>query len=219
MKHHPVIIITSHPEGMEKAVAHLQVEGYEVKVLDSLSANLIDFFGAISSTDPDSFQPIADTTSSPSTDSVDDVNGPDDLEDLDSSDPMASPNDSTAKQSSGEISTSDSNPVFTGTINDEEIEIHEVPGEEIILHPKSVSGSGDKVKFSLSESIEMSLWEEKEDETDETLHEVSVHLVIPELSIDKSVKIKVSEMTMEPPVILMGEEWFAKMSSDSGDKK
>lgn len=219
MKHHPVIIITSHPEGMEKAVAHLQVEGYEVKVLDSLSANLIDFFGAISSTDPDSFQPIADTTSSPSTDSVDDVNGPDDLEDLDSSDPMASPNDSTAEQSSGEISTSDSNPVFTGTINDEEIEIHEVPGEEIILHPKSVSGSGDKVKFSLSESIEMSLWEEKEDETDETLHEVSVHLVIPELSIDKSVKIKVSEMTMDPPVILMGEEWFAKMSSDSGDKK
>lgn len=219
MKHHPVIIITSHPEGMEKAVAHLQVEGYEVKVLDSLSANLIDFFGAISSTDPDSFQPIADTTSSPSTDSVGDVNGPDDLEDFDSSDPMASPNDSTAEQSSGEISTSDSNPVFTGTINDEEIEIHEVPGEEIILHPKSVSGSGDKVKFSLSESIEMSLWEEKEDETDETLHEVSVHLVIPELSIDKSVKIKVSEMTMEPPVILMGEEWFAKMSSDSGDKK
>lgn len=219
MKHHPVIIITSHPEGMEKAVAHLQVEGYEVKVLDSLSANLIDFFGAISSTDPDSVQPIADTTSSPSTDSVDDVNGPDDLEDLDSSDPMASPNDSTAEQSSGEISTSVSNPVFTGTINDEEIEIHEVPGDEIILHPKSVSGSGDKVKFSLSESIEMSLWEEKEDESDETLHEVSVHLVIPELSIDKSVKIKVSEMTMDPPVILMGEEWFAKISSEPGDKK
>jgi hypothetical protein len=43
MKHHPVIIITSHPEGMEKAVAHLRVEGYEVKVLDSLSANLLIF--------------------------------------------------------------------------------------------------------------------------------------------------------------------------------
>ena len=208
MKHHPVIIITSHPEGMEKAVAHLRVEGYEVKVLDSLSANLIDFFGAISSTDPDSFQPIADATSATSTDAVDDVNGPDDLDDMDST-----------SQLDGEGSTSVSNPVFTGTINDEEIEIHEVPGDEIILHPKSVSGSGDKVKFSLSESIEMSLWEEKEDESDETLHEVSVHLVIPELSIDKSVKIKVSEMTMDPPVILMGEEWFAKISSEPGDKK
>lgn len=219
MKHHPVIIITSHPEGMEKAVAHLQVEGYEVKVLDSLSANLIDFFGAISSTDPDSFQPIADTTSATSTDTVDDVNGPDDLDDMDSTDPMASPDNDPTSQLDGEGSTSVSNPVFTGTINDEEIEIHEVPGDEIILHPKSVSGSGDKVKFSLSESIEMSLWEEKEDESDETLHEVSVHLVIPELSIDKSVKIKVSEMTMDPPVILMGEEWFAKISSEPGDKK
>lgn len=219
MKHHPVIIITSHPEGMEKAVAHLQVEGYEVKVLDSLSANLIDFFGAISSTDPDSFQPIADATSATSTDTVDDVNGPDDLDDMDSTDPMASPNNDPTSQLDGEGSTSVSNPVFTGTINDEEIEIHEVPGDEIILHPKSVSGSGDKVKFSLSESIEMSLWEEKEDEYDETLHEVSVHLVIPELSIDKSVKIKVSEMTMDPPVILMGEEWFAKISSEPGDKK
>ena len=219
MKHHPVIIITSHPEGMEKAVAHLQVEGYEVKVLDSLSANLIDFFGAISSTDPDSFQPIADATSATSTDTVDDVNGPDDLDDMDSTDPMASPDSDPTSQLDGEGSTSVSNPVFTGTINDEEIEIHEVPGDEIILHPKSVSGSGDKVKFSLSESIEMSLWEEKEDESDETLHEVSVHLVIPELSIDKSVKIKVSEMTMDPPVILMGEEWFAKISSEPGDKK
>lgn len=219
MKHHPVIIITSHPEGMEKAIAHLQVEGYEVKVLDSLSANLIDFFGAISSTDPDSFQPIADATSATSTDTVDDVNGPDDLDDMDSTDPMASPNNDPTSQLDGEGSTSVSNPVFTGTINDEEIEIHEVPGDEIILHPKSVSGSGDKVKFSLSESIEMSLWEEKEDEYDETLHEVSVHLVIPELSIDKSVKIKVSEMTMDPPVILMGEEWFAKISSEPGDKK
>ena len=219
MKHHPVIIITSHPEGMEKAVAHLQVEGYEVKVLDSLSANLIDFFGAISSTDPDSFQPIADATSATSTDTVDDVNGPDDLDDMDSTDPMASPDNDPTSQLDGEGSTSISNPVFTGTINDEEIEIHEVPGDEIILHPKSVSGSGDKVKFSLSESIEMSLWEEKEDESDETLHEVSVHLVIPELSIDKSVKIKVSEMTMDPPVILMGEEWFAKISSEPGDKK
>lgn len=219
MKHHPVIIITSHPEGMEKAVAHLQVEGYEVKVLDSLSANLIDFFGAISSTDPDSFQPIADATSATSTDTVDDVNGPDDLDDMDSTDPMASPDSDPTNQLDGGSSTSDSNPVFTGTINDEEIEIHEVPGDEIILHPKSVSGSGDKVKFSLSESIEMSLWEEKEDEYDETLHEVSVHLVIPELSIDKSVKIKVSEMTMDPPVILMGEEWFAKISSEPGDKK
>jgi hypothetical protein len=219
MKHHPVIIITSHPEGMEKAVAHLQVEGYEVKVLDSLSANLIDFFGAISSTDPDSFQPIADATSATSTDTVDDVNGPDDLDDMDSTDPMASPNNDPTSQLDGGSSTSGSNPVFTGTINDEEIEIHEVPGDEIILHPKSVSGSGDKVKFSLSESIEMSLWEEKEDESDETLHEVSVHLVIPELSIDKSVKIKVSEMTMDPPVILMGEEWFAKISSEPGDKK
>lgn len=219
MKHHPVIIITSHPEGMEKAVAHLQVEGYEVKVLDSLSANLIDFFGAISSTDPDSFQPIADATSATSTDTVDDVNGPDDLDDMDSTDPMASPDNDPTSQLDGEGSTSVSNPVFTGTINDEEIEIHEVPGDEIILHPKSVSGSGDKVKFSLSESIEMSLWEEKEDEYDETLHEVSVHLVIPELSIDKSVKIKVSEMTMDPPVILMGEEWFAKISSEPGDKK
>jgi len=219
MKHHPVIIITSHPEGMEKAVAHLQVEGYEVKVLDSLSANLIDFFGAISSTDPDSFQPIADATSATSTDTVDDVNGPDDLDDMDSTDPMASPDSDPTSQLDGESSTSGSNPVFTGTINDEEIEIHEVPGDEIILHPKSVSGSGDKVKFSLSESIEMSLWEEKEDESDETLHEVSVHLVIPELSIDKSVKIKVSEMTMDPPVILMGEEWFAKISSEPGDKK
>ena len=219
MKHHPVIIITSHPEGMEKAVAHLQVEGYEVKVLDSLSANLIDFFGAISSTDPDSFQPIADATSATSTDTVDDVNGPDDLDDMDSTDPMASPDSDPTSQLDGGSSTSGSNPVFTGTINDEEIEIHEVPGDEIILHPKSVSGSGDKVKFSLSESIEMSLWEEKEDEYDETLHEVSVHLVIPELSIDKSVKIKVSEMTMDPPVILMGEEWFAKISSEPGDKK
>jgi len=219
MKHHPVIIITSHPEGMEKAVAHLQVEGYEVKVLESLSANLIDFFGAISSTDPDSFQPIADATSATSTDTVDDVNGPDDLDDMDSTDPMASPDSDPTSQLDGESSTSGSNPVFTGTINDEEIEIHEVPGDEIILHPKSVSGSGDKVKFSLSESIEMSLWEEKEDESDETLHEVSVHLVIPELSIDKSVKIKVSEMTMDPPVILMGEEWFAKISSEPGDKK
>jgi hypothetical protein len=138
---------------------------------------------------------------------------------MDSTDPMASPDSDPTSQLDGGSSTSGSNPVFTGTINDEEIEIHEVPGDEIILHPKSVSGSGDKVKFSLSESIEMSLWEEKEDESDETLHEVSVHLVIPELSIDKSVKIKVSEMTMDPPVILMGEEWFAKISSEPGDKK
>lgn len=214
MKHHPVVIITSNPDGMSRAVKHLEVEGYEVKVLDSLGANLIDFFSAISSTDPEVFSGIDDT---PKSDGVD-SEIPADTKDTDNTDAVDDPNIDVPSMDdpNTDLEPSDSTDpsaevVFKGTVNDESIDIHEVPGDEIILHPKSISGSGDKVKFQLQESIEMNLWEEKSE--DDELHEVSVHLVIPDLDFDKTVKIKVSEMVMEPPVILMGEDWFAANST------
>ena len=224
MNHHPVIIITSHPEGMTKAVKHLEVEGYEVKVLDSLSANLLDFFGALASTDPEQFQPITDNPDASLPDDEplpSDPNSADEGEELDAD--LSNPIDQT--QANDPMADEDtdatevnSNPVYQGTIDDEPIEIHEVPGSDIILHAKTVTGTGDKVKFTLSESVEMNLWEEANNSS-EKLHEVSVHLVIEDLNIDKTLKIKVSDMTMDPPVILMGDEWYANFISDNRKSK
>jgi hypothetical protein len=160
MKHHPVVIITSNPDGMSRAVKHLEVEGYEVKVLDSLGANLIDFFSAISSTDPEVFSGIDDTPKSDgvdseipaetkdtdNTDAVDDPNM--DVPSMDDPNTDLEPSDST--DPSAEV-------VFKGTVNDESIDIHEVPGDEIILHPKSISGSGDKEIFGATISLPCSI--------------------------------------------------------------
>lgn len=220
MKHHPVVIITSNPSGMTQAIKKLEQDGYEVKVLDSLSANLIDFFGAISQTDPDSFVPVTD-----------------DLDKEEGGEPPSDPNEDSSETTEmpvGDTSvpaevSDDAVPattepaaeqIFSGTINDEEIEIHEVDGTEIVLHPVSVEGSGSKIKFNLSESIEMILWESEDIEpTEEGMSEVEVHLVIADLNIDATVKIKISEMTMTPPVILMGSEWYANFQSEPVTEK
>lgn len=218
MKHHPVVIITSHPAGMEQAIKKLEQDGFEVKVLDSLSANLIDFFGAISQSDPEMFSAVSDNHEDPDEtlpaepDPNEEADGMPDDETMPpvEGEPAEAPTDGETAEPSSEV-------IFSGTINDETVEIHEVDGSEIILHPVSVEGSGGKIKFNLSESIEMTLWESKEEGSEE-LSEVEVHLVIPDLNVDATVKIKVSEMTMNPPVILMGEEWYAALQSTSAEE-
>lgn len=218
MKHHPVVIITSHPEGMTQAIKKLEQDGFEVKVLDSLSANLIDFFGAISQSDPEMFGAVSDNTGDPDEElsAIADPNEESDEAPTDAG--VVSPD---VEPSTGdEVGPSDE-VIFSGTLNDETVEIHEVEGSEIILHPVSVEGSGSKIKFNLSESIEMTLWESKEEgseELSEELSEVEVHLVIPDLEVDATVKIKISEMTMNPPVILMGRDWYASFQSTSVEK-
>ena len=186
---HPVVIITSDPEGVQHAVQHLQVEGYEVKVLDSLSANLIDFFGALSSTEPDQFQVVDDTIT------------PDEPLQIGDAGQSASPNDAA---SNGQV--------FQGTIDDEPIEVHEVEGGDLVLHPVSLSGDGAKKKFKLSEDVEISvnlgmLFESEQADAPNT---VKVHFVVDELGIDTDVDVVLSEMVMTPPVIMMGKDWFAQ---------
>lgn len=222
MKHHPVVIITSHPEGMTQAIKKLEQDGFEVKVLDSLSANLIDFFGAISQSDPEMFGAVSDNTVDDEQSLDADPNEetdelPDGEPDKISDDvaPDAASEVDPAGTDAGGVPSEEAS--FSGTINDESVEIHEVEGSEIILHPVSVEGSGSKIKFNLSESVEMTLWESKEEGSEE-LSEVEVHLVIPDLDVDATVKIKISEMTMNPPVILMGKEWYASFQSTSAEK-
>lgn len=215
MKHHPVVIITSHPAGMAQAIKKLEQDGFEVKVLDSLSANLIDFFGAISQSDPEMFGAVSDNHEDTE---GEDPAEPDPNEETDGApdEEITPPADGepAVEPTDGETAEPASEVIFSGTINDETVEIHEVDGSEIILHPVSVEGSGSKVKFNLSESIEMTLWESKEEGSEEP-SEVEVHLVIPDLNVDATVKIKISEMTMNPPVILMGKEWYAASQSTS----
>lgn len=186
---HPIVIITSDPEGVQHAVQHLQVEGYEVKVLDSLSANLIDFFGALSSTEPDQFQVVDDTIT------------PDDQQQIGDGGQSAPPNDAA---SNGQV--------FQGTIDDEPIEVHEVEGGDLVLHPVSLSGDGAKKKFKLSEDVEISvnLGMLLESEQADAPNTVKVHFVVEELGIDTDVDVVLSEMVMTPPVIMMGKDWFAQ---------
>lgn len=187
---HPVVIITSDPEGVQHAVQHLQVEGYEVKVLDSLSANLIDFFGALSSTEPDQFQVVDDTIATEDEPQIGDDGQP------------TTPDD--ASEANGQV--------FHGTIDDEPIEVHEVEGGDLVLHPVALSGDGAKKKFKLSEEVEISvnfgmLFESEQADTPNT---VKVHFVVEELGIDTDVDVALSEMVMTPPAIMMGKDWFAQ---------
>lgn len=216
MKHHPVIIITSNPDGMQRAIKQLELDGYDVKVLDSLSANLVDFFGAISNMDDD-LPAINDT---PDTDDVELDDDASTRTGSDSEETVDEPStDDTSETEMVDSSDIGSTQIYTGKLNDEDIEVHEVPGAELVLHPRTISGSDDQVKFTLSESLEMSFWEE-DGGSNGDLPEISAHLVVEELKLDKQVKIKISPVTMDPPVILMGEEWFANISSEPvGEKK
>lgn len=196
---HPVVIITSDPEGVQHAVQHLQVEGYEVKVLDSLSANLIDFFGALSSTDPEQFSTVDDSMTP---------------EDPLATEPATAGSDSLGGGMSSDTTTSADGQTFQGTIDDEPIEVHEVDGGDLVLHPVSLSGDGAKKKFKLSEEVEISVnfgfLTESEHKSKDEPNTVKVHFVVEELGIDADVDVMLSDMVMTPPVIMMGKDWFAQ---------
>lgn len=192
MKHHPVVIITSDPEGIAQSVKHLEVDGYEVKILDSLNATMLDFLGALSSTDPDTFSAVNDNPPAPES--------------------LGQPETSTAP-------TIGSAPVVGDTLDvkveETAMSAHVVDGDKIVLHPVSKDPGDSTTTFKLTESAEdalvvfnrISLFESETDATENNT--VSVDLEIPSLNFHKVVTVELSDETMNPPVIMIGADWLA----------
>lgn len=190
MKHHPVVIITSDPEGITQSVKHLEVDGYEVKILDSLNATMLDFLGALSSTDPETFSAVNDNPPAPTT--------------------LGNP---PTTQDSGAPSVGETLDV---RVEETPMSAHIVDGDKIVLHAVSKEPGDSTTTFKLAESAEdtfvvfnrISLFE-SESEATETNNTVSVDLEIPSLNFHKVVAVELSDDTMNPPVIMIGVEWIA----------
>ena len=214
---HPVVIITSHPNEMLGAVRKLEAMGFEVKVLDSLSANLVDFFGAISG------EPVI-LDNPPKPDEADEADGieqsTDELDpnaDLDDATNDVGDTQSTDPTIDAESSTDET--TMQGTVNDIPVTVQEVEGDTITLHPVSNDGSDSKgkVTFSLTESVIFKLWEEEKEKASDG-QVVNVQITIEELNIDGMFDVEISTLTMNPPTLMVGTDWIANnISTDTGE--
>ena len=188
---HPIVIIASDKDpAIGAAVEGLEAAGFEVRVLNSATAKLVDFLGALAGEDDGEDDeeepkpaPSVRLNLPPAAEVAPAKDGEDD-EDDDAEDPLHPSK-------------------MEALINGEPIEVELVDGPSITLHPNSIS-AGARTSYTLNES-QFSFWPSAISNAPITgIVELLLHGEDP----GHLAKVVFSEEAMAPPVLKIGRGWL-----------
>jgi hypothetical protein len=196
---HPIVIIASDKDpAIGAAVDGLQAAGFEVRVLNTATAKLVDFLGALA--------------------------GEDDEEDLEKK-PDAPEEDAESKDVKPQKDAAPVEVAEPGDENDpldpkkmealisgEPVTVEIVDGTEITLHPSTIQ-AGAKTFYSLNEA-QFAFWPSAISNEPIT---GGVDLSLNGDDIGHLTKVTFSEEAMNPPVLKIGREWLK--ASGRGNKE
>jgi hypothetical protein len=195
---HPIVIIASDKDpAIGAAVDGLQAAGFEVRVLNTATAKLVDFLGALAGED----------------DEEDPEKNPDaPEEDAESKEKPKG----AAPEASVEEPEDENDPLdpkkMEALISGEPIEVQLVDGASITLHPSTIQ-AGAKTFYSLNE-VQFAFWPTAISNEPIT---GGVNLSLNGDDIGHLTKVTFSEEAMNPPVLKIGREWLK--ASGRGNKE
>ena len=187
---HPIVLISADKDpAIGKAVSLLEDAGFEVRVLNSATAKLVDFLGALAGADEDEDEDKHPADKAPKTDDEEPVDKEPKAED-DEEDPL-----SPAK--------------MEALVSDERVIVEIVEGRGLVLHPSSVTVAARTV-YTLNES-QYAFWPAGTG-NDPIFAGV-------DLELDGAtywVQTQLSEQTANPPVLKIGREWLKEARVPAG---
>ncbi len=185
---HPVVIMSyDKSPAINKAVAALEEAGMEVRVLNTNSAKLADFLGALAGEDDEEDVPADAAAEEP----VVDDEAPAEL-------PPEEP----------EVATE----ALEALVNGENVIVEIVDGSTVTLHSSSIS-SGAKTFYRLNES-EFSFWPNGGTKSTQEEADAPVQggVEIAFKGKEYFTQVIFSEETMNPPVLRIGREWLTPLA-------
>lgn len=200
---HPIVMIAGDKDpAIGKAVEDLEAAGFEVRVLNSAKAKLIDFLGAIAGADEEAEEV-------PAEDEV--VDEPEALKPKVKKEPTAEPTDElppevpTDDEESDETDPLDPRNLIKkeARIAGELVQVQLVEGGGITLHPSAIT-AGAKTFYALNES-QFSFWPSAVSNEPIT---GGVELSLNGEEITHLTKVIFSEEAMNPPVLKIGRGWL-----------
>jgi hypothetical protein len=192
---HPIVIIAGDKDpAIGKAVDDLQTAGFDVRVLNSATAKLVDFLGAIAGADDDDADDDAASTK-------------DKPENSENVAPEKEPKKEPKDEPPADEPVDDEDPLnpakMEAMVNGEKVNIRIVEGGDVTLHPSTIS-IGAKTFYSLNES-QYSFWPGAV--SNEPISG-GVELSLNGAAVEQLTKIVFSEEAMSPPTLCVGREWL-----------
>lgn len=186
---HPIVIMSyDKSPAITKAVAALEEAGLEVVVLNTATAKLVNFLGALAGEDPDAEEtpPEEEKEEKP--------------EDKSEEEPPVEP---APEETPPEDLPPEDEPVEEAVVNGEKVLVEMVDGDQLVLHPSEISVS-NRTTYKLNES-DYSFWPD----INETAVTGNVEL---EYQGQKHlVRAIFSDAATNPPVLKMGKEWINRV--------
>jgi hypothetical protein len=188
---HPIVIIAGDKDpAIGAAVDSLQAAGFEVRVLNTATAKLVDFLGALAGEDDE-----------------DEEKKPDAPED--DAEPKAEkpPKEAPAPEAPAEEPSDENDPLdpkkMEALINGEPVTVEIVDGTQITLHPSTIQ-AGAKTFYSLNEST-FAFWPSAI--SNEPIVG-GIELSLNGEAVEHLTKVTFSEEAMNPPVLKIGRGWL-----------
>lgn len=184
---HPIVIMSyDKSPAITKAVAILEEAGMEVRVLNTATARLAEFLGALAGDDDEIPEP--EIAPEPEVEQEKEIEEP------------------VADEGEGEIATE-------GLVDDELIQIKLVEGCHLVLKPSIIS-VGARTTYSLNES-EFAFWPMARDDEALT-EMISLKLNEGLEDINGNYSVILSEQVSTPPVLEIGRDWLKEAKVRSG---
>lgn len=189
---HPIVIIAGDKDpAIGAAVDGLQAAGFEVRVLNTATAKLVDFLGALAGEDDEDEEKKSDAPT----------------EDEPKEEPKEPKADKPPKDAPPEDAPVEDDPLdpakMEALIAGEPVQVQLVDGADIVLHPSTIH-AGAKTFYSLNES-QFSFWPSAV--SNEPI-KGGVELVLNGVDTGHLTKVTFSEEAMNPPVLKIGREWL-----------
>jgi hypothetical protein len=184
---HPIVIMSyDKSPAITKAVAALEEAGLEVVVLNTATAKLVNFLGALAGEDPEEEEET-----------------PPEEEKAEEKPEEEPPVELAPEEEPPEDLPPEDKPVEEAVVNGEKVLVEMVDGDQLVLHPSEISVS-NRTTYKLNES-DYSFWPD----INET--EVIGNVELEYQGQKHLVKAIFSDAATNPPVLKMGKEWINRV--------
>lgn len=196
---HPIVIIASDKDpAIGAAVDGLQAAGFEVRVLNTATAKLVDFLGALAGADDEEEEKKVDAPEDAPEDEVKEPKPPKD----DAPPAEEAPADEVDPEA--ELSDDPLDPKkMEAKISGEPVLVEIVEGMDLVLHPSTIV-AGAKTFYTLNES-QFSFWPTAVSNEPIT---GGVELELDGQDVGHLTKVIFSEEVASPPVLKIGRGWL-----------
>lgn len=185
---HPIVIVASDKDpAIGAAVDSLQAAGFEVRVLNTATAKLVDFLGALAGEDDEEEAAPEKKPDAPE----------------EPKDEPKPPKDEPAEEPAEDDPLDPAK--MEAKISGEPVLVEIVEGKDIVLHPSTIQ-AGAKTFYTLNES-QFSFWPAAVSDEPITGR---VELELQGRPVEHLTRVIFSEEAMNPPVLKIGRDWLAE---------